>query len=183
MAQGIMALHPSNILTSALKRPAKVQLHKILQGTGATLALTGIVLQYLNKNWYLKIDHLGTPHSVFGRNKNDFKFHFISNPRIFLGAISATSLILSVTSGISLTYSSKFRNIVKPSSIRRFHNAVTVVAFSTGMLALIGGYMTKKFIIENDPAEMRKGLALSTAAILLITAASPVRSLIRGKVV
>lgn len=69
MAQGIMALHPSNILTSALKRPAKVQLHKILQGTGATLALTGIVLQYLNKNWYLKIDHLGTPHSVFGRNK------------------------------------------------------------------------------------------------------------------
>lgn len=66
MAQGILTLHPSNMLVSALKRPARVKLHQILQGTGAALALTGVVIQYLNKEMFLKIDHLGSPHSVFG---------------------------------------------------------------------------------------------------------------------
>jgi hypothetical protein len=65
MAQGMLTLNPSNMLVAGIKRPAKIRIHQVLQATGATLAIAGIVTQFVNKNMH-DIKHLGTPHSFWG---------------------------------------------------------------------------------------------------------------------
>lgn len=177
MAEGILSFSTSNSFTSLLKRNTKTKVHLVLQAMGGTLALTGVSIQFLDKIKNGE-EHWSTPHAVVGKFLVDSKrqLNFWQNFQI-LGSISITFLILTSSSGWSAFFGLNLKNYIKLVNLKIIHVLVSLIAFTTGMLAICSGYLFKDWTIERDPGETRVWIARLTLITLLITIMAPLKSI------
>lgn len=57
MAEGILALAPGNVWSYFFTRRTKTILHWVLQALGAIFALTGMIVEYRNRNRHFRSIH------------------------------------------------------------------------------------------------------------------------------
>ena len=153
-----MSLYSGNTWTLLKRKNSKVQIHWILQGTGFTLIITGIVIEYIDKD-KIGREHWEALHSI-------------------VGLTSAVFMLFAFALGISAYFSQKLKIYYKPLYVKIFHNVIATVTFITGMSSIIIAYFTKNTIIEHDPGnDVRFWMAGFTSITLLITLIGPFKTL------
>lgn len=158
LVEGILSLYSGNTWTLLARRYSKIRAHWLLQGTGFILIITGIVIEYIDK------DKIGREHWE--------AFHSI------VGLTSAVFMLFAVAFGVSAYYSQKLKDFFKPLHIKIFHNVIATITISTGMSSMIIAYFTKNTIIEHDPGNnVRFWMAGFTSITLLITLLGPLKTL------
>ncbi|XP_067000355.1 transmembrane reductase CYB561D2 [Anabrus simplex] len=125
MAEAVMALSPDNILTTKLGRQSKVRMHWILQAIAAVLIFIGFLTIVINKNKH---------------NKNHFQ-----SVHAILGLITFILVILTSLGGVFALYSVKFRQLVKPVTVKLMHNIIGIITYFIGAVCLLLGLYSNWF--------------------------------------
>lgn len=104
-----MIFYSENVLSSQCSKQTKRYLHWIIQVVGSLLALSGILVQFINYNG----KHFRTAHSI-------------------IGLISASSLLISFCSGVFALRSFQLRNVLRPALVTVFHYCIGIIAIVLG---------------------------------------------------
>lgn len=118
MLEGIMMFYSENVWSSHINKPAKRCIHWIIQVMGSLLALSGILVKYVNNNG----KHFHTTHST-------------------IGLISGIFLLISLCSGVIALKSFSLRNVIRPALVKFLH-------YTVGSLAIVLGIVeTRSFVL------------------------------------
>lgn len=107
--EGILTFFPQNIWSSQYDRQTKRYIHWILQSFGSLLALSGIVVEYVN----YRGKHFDTKHAI-------------------LGLISGILLLIGLCNGCLALWSVELRNMFRPVLLKCFHNVIGMTAIVVG---------------------------------------------------
>ncbi|KAG4078224.1 hypothetical protein HA402_011296 [Bradysia odoriphaga] len=156
MLEGIMMFYSENVWSSQFNKPAKRCIHWIIQVIGSLLALSGILVKYVNNNG----KHFQTIHST-------------------IGLISGIFLLISLCSGIIALKSFALRKIVRPALVKFFHYISGTMAILLGLVALYYGY-DKKFMQANSDGQIRLCLQLIAGSTAIFSLIGALQSFYRG---
>lgn len=125
-------------------------IHWLLQSVASAFAVTGVVLQYINREMKHKHNHFATVHSI-------------------VGLLSVVLVVVSLVSGVvALLGWPKLRQFVRPAWLYRIHRAVGAAGFSTGMIALALAY-EKRIFREHFFPETRFALTIALGVTVLVS--------------
>lgn len=164
MTQAIMTFYSENVWSKRRSQPVKRLLHWVLQATGSSMAIIGMIIQYVNRR-----SHFQTKHSI-------------------VGLIAGIFTLIAMVNGMSALWSVEMRKYVSPVYSKFFHLVVGLTAFVlgewqrrwinppfwkiktskimsvSGMVALFFGY-DRKYMIKNS----QEGVRMSLQALAIIT--------------
>lgn len=104
-----MMFYSENVWSSQINQQTKRCVHWIIQVIGSLLALSGILVQFINING----KHFRTTHSI-------------------IGLISAICLLISMLSGVFALKSFQLRNVLRPALIKVVHYVIGIIAIVLG---------------------------------------------------
>lgn len=108
MTQSIMTFYSENVLFKQQSQPVKRLLHWVLQAIGSSMAITGMIIEYVNRR-----SHFQTKHSV-------------------IGLIAGIFTLIAMANGVSALWSVEMRKYVAPVYLKFFHVVVGLTAFVLG---------------------------------------------------
>lgn len=174
MLEGALTFYSENTWSSQCDKPTKRYVHWIMQTIGSLLALSGILIEYIN----YRGKHFDTTHSI-------------------LGLISGIFLLFSLCNGVSALWSVELRNIFRPVLIKAIHNTAGIVAIVlgsinlrhtvfipyyyihfTGLVSLYYGY-DKKFMRTNSDVNIRFTLKIIAVVCVIFSLIGAFQSLCR----
>lgn len=112
MTQSIMAFYSENVWSSGFSRQSKRTIHWMLQALGSTLAIIGVILEFISR-WQKGKVHFNSTHSV-------------------LGLIAIVFTLIAMCNGISALWSTELKRYVRPVYLKLGHNIVGIAAFVVG---------------------------------------------------
>lgn len=112
MTEAIMSFYSANSWSQFHSNQFKKRIHWILMGIGSTLAIGGMIVEYIYRELADK-PHFRSTHAL-------------------LGLVSFVFTIIGVLNGTATLWSSRLNGYVKASILKCFHNSVGIVAFVTG---------------------------------------------------
>lgn len=108
MTQAIMAFYSQNVWSRQHTQPVKRLLHWILQAIGSTMAIAGMIIEYVNRG-----THFRSTHSIIGLTAGIFT-------------------LIGMLNGVSALWSVELRKYLPPVYLKCFHNLIGIVAFVLG---------------------------------------------------
>lgn len=156
MCESIMALYAQNSWSGLHTRRTQTNLHWILQALGSGMAIAGMVVFYLERDY-----HLDSTHSI-------------------VGFVSLILTCLGILNGTSALWSRELMRLMRPVYTKLFHNVVGILAFVTGMVSLIYGFNKLRYNITRDVIVALQVLCGITLVISLIGAAGSLKRLVEG---
>lgn len=173
MIEGILTFLPQNIWSAQYDTHTKRRIHWILQTIGSLLALSGIIVEYVN----YRGEHFATKHAI-------------------IGLISGVLLLIGLCNGCIALWSNELRKIFRPVVLKCLHNIIgtaTVVLgnklytfngnvnwiqLCVGIVALYYGY-EKKFMVRNSNRNVQTALKAVAIVTVVFTLVGPMRSMYR----
>lgn len=112
MTQSILAFYSQNVWSRNYSRQTQRTLHWVLQAIGSSMAMVGIVLEYVSR------EQKGKAHFKFGHG--------------LMGLITGILTLISMVGGVSALWSIYFKRYIKPVYLKLAHNLNGVAAFVCG---------------------------------------------------
>lgn len=103
-----MAFYSENVWSQQQSQPVKRLLHWVLQATGSSMAIAGMIIEYVNRS-----THFQTKHSI-------------------IGLIAGIFTLIAMVNGMSALWSAEMRKFVAPVYLKYFHLVVGLTAFVLG---------------------------------------------------
>lgn len=110
MTEAIMALYAQNVWSQYHSHYVKRTIHWVLQAIGSSMAIVGIIIEYVNRP-----THFRTKHSV-------------------IGLIATIFTLIGFMNGTSALWSFEIRKYVAPVFMKYFHVWTGILAFVLGEL-------------------------------------------------
>lgn len=112
MTQSIMAFYSQNVWSKTYTRQTQRTFHWVLQAAGSSIAMIGIIFEYVSREQ---------------KNKKHFKAgHGL------VGLIAAILTLVSMLGGVSALYSNYLKKFVRPVFLKLAHNLNGIAAFVLG---------------------------------------------------
>lgn len=116
MTQAILSFYPFNVITQPYSRKTRKTIHWVLEATGSTAALTGMIIEYVSRSQSSK-SHFSTTHSI-------------------IGLIAGIFTLIGMLNGISALWAVELRTYTKPVYLKFLHNLTGISAFTIGKCKL-----------------------------------------------
>ncbi|KAG4067564.1 hypothetical protein HA402_005336 [Bradysia odoriphaga] len=155
MIEGIMTLLPQNIWSAKYETQTKRTIHWILQTVGSLLALSGMVVEYVN----YRGKHFATNHAI-------------------VGLISGVFLMIGLCNGCLALWSIELRKMFRPVVLKCLHNFIGVTAVVLGIVSLYYGY-EKKFMVRNSNKDVQMALKVVAIVTIIFSLTGPMQSMYR----
>jgi glycopeptide antibiotics resistance protein len=85
-------------------------------------------------------------------------------------------LVLTIISGTSSLFSVELIQYIKPLFSKAAHNILAITCYTTGMVAIINAYITKSWLVKNDPGEERIVMICCLCIVLALTLIGPAKT-------
>ena len=118
MTQAILAFYSENVWSKPCGRQTKKTIHWVLQAVGSSIAIFGIVIEYIGRE-------------QIARETKKPKPHF-SNTHSIIGLIAAIFTFIGMLNGISALWSIKLKKYARPVYFKLAHNLSGTIAFILG---------------------------------------------------
>lgn len=92
------------------------------------------------------------------------------------GFSSGIFLILAILSGSPALYSAELKRYIKPLLSKAVHQLLSTVCYILGMIAIISAYVTRSWLVTNDPGEVRTIMIWMLSFILAFTLFGPLKT-------
>lgn len=160
MSESLMVLTTENIWSRNINNYRnRSHLHWILQAFGAIISITGVVIEYIGRNEKNK-PHLSSIHSI-------------------VGFISIIIMIIMCLSGVTMFYTMKFKNLLRPVVVKFIHEFLGITCFTLGMIAECYGF--NKSWMRSKAGDYIAVLAIILVMITTIVCIiRPIKSLLRN---
>lgn len=112
MTQSILAFYSQNVWSKELSRPAQRTFHWVLQATGSTAAIIGMIIEFVYRNQRSK-EHFATTHSIVGLTAGIFT-------------------LIGMLNGVSALWSVELRRYISPVYLKLAHNMNGIAALVLG---------------------------------------------------
>lgn len=112
MTQSILAFYSENLWSKELARPSQRTFHWILQATGSTATIIGMIIEFVNRSQRSK-EHFSSPHSI-------------------IGLTAGICTMIGMLNGVSTHWSGELRRYVNPVYLKLAHNLNGITAFVLG---------------------------------------------------
>lgn len=109
-----MSLYSQNMWSKSYDRKKQRTLHWVLQAIGSSIAIFGIVLEYISR------EKKGKKHFKEGHG--------------LVGLIAAILTIITMLNGVSALWSVNFYKYIKPAYLKLIHNLNGIAAFVCGKI-------------------------------------------------
>lgn len=113
MSEAILAFYDKNVWSQQYSKDTKRYLHWIIQTAGSGLAIIGIIIEFINREYYLYKPHFSSTHSI-------------------IGLIAFILTIIACANGVTALWSIELRNYCKPLYLKFYHVFIGMAAFITG---------------------------------------------------
>lgn len=132
MTQSILAFYSQNLWSKELTRPSQRTFHWVLQATGSTAAIIGMIIEFVNRSQRSK-DHFSSPHSI-------------------VGLTAGICTLIGMLNGVSALWSGELRRYVSPVYLKLAHNLNGITAFVLGKFSirLVAQTKIKLIMINSD---------------------------------
>lgn len=132
MTQSILAFYSQNLWSKELSRPSQRTFHWVLQATGSTAAIIGMIIEFVNRSQRSK-DHFSSPHSI-------------------VGLTAGICTLIGMLNGVSALWSGELRRYVSPVYLKLAHNLNGITAFVLGKFSirLVAQTKIKLIMINSD---------------------------------
>lgn len=113
MSEAILTFYGKNIWSEQYSKDTKRFLHWFIQIFGSGLAIIGIIVEFISREYYLHKPHFSTTHSI-------------------LGLIAFILTIIACLNGITALWSVELKRYCKPLYSKCFHVLIGIAAFVVG---------------------------------------------------
>lgn len=112
MTQAILAFYSENVWSKQHTRQTQKTIHWVLQAVGSSVAILGIIIEYIGRSQKSK-PHFSSTHST-------------------IGLIAAIFTFIGMLNGISALWSLELKIYVRPIYLKLAHNLNGIAAFVLG---------------------------------------------------
>lgn len=139
MSEALLLFASDDLWSRQLNRSQKYFIHGFLMTLGTVLVTAGCIDTF----YYITEDyHLYTVHGITGIA--GFSVYLVIF-FIFLGLVAMILMILSIILGFMASYTSEFKKLGRPVTLKFNHNFVGLLGFVIGIISLCCSYYTNWF--------------------------------------